>query len=154
MRRKDKEITDNHIIEDILSNSGIVRIALNSQPVPYIVPLNYGYKNKELYIHTSRMGRKIDLIKANPMVAFEVENHAEIIKKDISCEWTTKYRSVMGIAKIEILTEKEDIIKGLDIIMQHFGKMQNQYDEKYFQRIVVLKLSIVELSAKQSGDWV
>jgi len=153
MRRKDKEINDPQLINQILQEANIVRFGIKAEPVPYVVPLNYGYKNHCFYIHSARLGRKIELLKANPMVSFEIEHQVDIVKKDISCEWTTKYRSIMGIAKVQILSEKKDIIEGLDILMQHHGKMENAYDENYFQRIVILKAQILEIEGKQSGDF-
>ena len=153
MRRKEREITDRNLIEKILSTSEIVRVAINDTPAPYIVPLNYGYKNNALYIHSARNGIKIELMRANPIVSFEIEQKTEIVKSEISCEWTTKYRSVIGIAEAEILTKKDEIVHGLDVLMQHFGKKENKYDEKYFQRIVIIKLTISEIIGKQAGDW-
>lgn len=153
MRRKEREITDRNLIEKILSTSEIVRVAINDTPAPYIVPLNYGYKNNALYIHSARNGIKIELMRANPIVSFEIEQKTEIVKSEISCEWTANYRSVIGIAEAEILTKKDEIVHGLDVLMQHFGKKENKYDEKYFQRIVIIKLTISEIIGKQAGDW-
>ena len=49
MRRKEREITDQQIIQEIIQKSSICRIALNDGNVPYIVPLNYGYSDNALY---------------------------------------------------------------------------------------------------------
>jgi len=154
MRRKDKEIQDSKIIEEILNKSLICRIALFDEEYPYIVPMNYGYHNQSLYFHCALKGKKIDLINKNNKVAFEIEYFHEIIKKELSCDWSTKYRSLMGTGSIEILTDSDEKRKGLDILMQQHGREVNTYDEKSLKRVVVLKLSIKELSAKQSGDWV
>lgn len=153
MRRKDKEIKDKELIEKILLSANIVRLGINASPVPYIVPLNYGYRDNCFYIHSARLGRKIELIKQNSLVSFEIEHEVEMVKKSLSCEWTTQYRSLMGIANVEILSEKKDIIEGLNILMEHSGKMDNEYDESYFQRIVILKVQILEIDGKQSGDF-
>jgi nitroimidazol reductase NimA-like FMN-containing flavoprotein (pyridoxamine 5'-phosphate oxidase superfamily) len=153
MRRKDREITDKEIIEEILSKSDICRIAIQDDDIPYLVPLNYGYNNGALYFHSASRGRKIELLKRNNRVAFEIEYSSEIIKEDIPCKWSSKYRSVMGTGTIEILQDGKQIRDGLDIIMTHYGHAQNTYDEAYFSRIVILKLTIENISGKQSGEW-
>jgi hypothetical protein len=154
MRRKDKEITDKHIIQDILSKSEICRIALTDGESPYIVPLNYGFFENTFYFHSASTGKKIDIIKKNNRVCFEIEYSQEIVRQAQSCNWTTKYRSVIGFGNIEILTDPEQKKKGLDIIMAHYGKPDNnQYIEADVERIVILKLVITEVSGKQSGDW-
>jgi len=153
MRRQDKEITDKAIIEEILTKSGICRIAIQDDDIPYLVPLNYGYYNGALYFHSASRGRKIELLKRNNRVAFEIEFAGEIIKDDMPCKWSSRYRSVMGTGTIEILADAKQIRDGLDIIMTHYGHAQNTYDEAYFSMIVILKLNIKNISGKQSGEW-
>jgi len=153
MRRKDKEITDSQIVNEILSESNICRLGLHDKEFPYVIPMNYGYKNSCLYFHCAITGKKIDLIKANPHAAFEIEYDSETIKNDVSCRWTTKYRSIMGQGIIEILRQAHEKTEALNVIMQQHGKMNNSYEKSALDKIVVLKLSILSLSAKQSGDW-
>jgi hypothetical protein len=153
MRRSDKEITDKNIIETILAKSEICRIGISDVETPYIVPLNYGFSDGSLYFHSSSRGRKIDLLRLNNHVFFEIEYASEILKGDSPCAWTTKYRSVMGSGKMEIIDDPQGIRNGLDIIMAHYGSIDNTYDEAYLQRIVILKLNIEKLTAKQSGEW-
>jgi len=153
MRRSDKEITDKRIIETILSKSEICRIGIADTDIPYIVPLNYGYSDGTIYFHSASRGRKIDLLKRNNKVFFEIEYASEIIKGDVPCGWSTKYRSVMGSGIIEIIDDPVEIRKGLDIIISHYGSKNNLYDQANLKRVVILKLKIEKLTAKQSGEW-
>lgn len=153
MRRSDKEITDNKIIETILAKSDICRLGIADTDVPYIVPLNYGYSDGKLYFHSSPQGRKIELLRKNNKVSFEIEYGSEIIRGDRPCNWTARYRSVMGTGQIEISDDIAEVRKGLDIIMNHYGSSNNTYDPNILKRIVILKLHIESISAKQSGEW-
>jgi uncharacterized protein len=153
MRRKDQEITDKKVIEDILSTSLICRIGMIHDGVPYIVPVNYGYSQNAIYIHSAAEGKKIDTLKAYNKVCFEIEDTSEIIKKDISCEWVTKYRSLIGYGTIEIVNDFKQKKHGLDIIMAQHGKKENNiYEEKQIEKMVILKLSIDHLTGKQSKN--
>lgn len=40
---------------------------------PYVVPVNFSYQDSVFYIHGSKTGRKIALIKANPWVFIEID---------------------------------------------------------------------------------
>ena len=153
MRRKDKEITDNRIIEEILSKSLICRIAIMDAETPYIVPLYYGYSENYIYFHSASNGRKIDLLNANNKVCFEIELSHEIIKNELSCGYSAKYRCVIGYGTIEIINDTDQIKNGLDIIMSHYGRIGNTYEEKNVKRIILLKLKIESISGKQSGIW-
>ena len=73
MRRNEREITDPKIIEEIIHQATICRIALYDADYPYIVPLNYGYESGALYFHSAKEGKKIDLIRKNSRVCFEIE---------------------------------------------------------------------------------
>jgi uncharacterized protein len=154
MRRKQYEITDTAIIEDILSNSEVCRIALIDNDKPYIVPLNYGYKNNAIYFHSSPHGKKIELLKTNNKVCFEIELFTEIIKNEIPCSWGAKYRSIIGYGTIEFLTDPDKKREGLDIIMAHYGKTDNNiYQDKQIEKVLILKLKIKEMTGKQLGNW-
>lgn len=153
MRRKDKEILDNTILEEIISKSAICRIAMFDNPFPYIIPLNYGYANNSLYFHGANTGKKIELLKNNNHVGFEIEYYHEIVKHEQSCKWTTKYRSIVGTGIMESISDLEQKIKSLDIIMKHNGKMDNQYEKKHLDNLLILKLTILTMTGKQSGDW-
>jgi nitroimidazol reductase NimA-like FMN-containing flavoprotein (pyridoxamine 5'-phosphate oxidase superfamily) len=153
MQRSDKEITDQKIIDDILSKSEICRIGISDIDTPYIVPLNYGYFDGVLYFHSASQGRKVEMLRKNSRVSFEIEYASAIIKGDQPCSWSTKYRSLMGTGTVEIVNDPEGIRKGLDVIMTHYGNRDNVYDEAYLERIVILKLHIDNISGKQSGEW-
>lgn len=153
MRRQKQKIVDERIINEIMNKSLICRLAFFDHEYPYIIPMNYGYKNEDLYFHCATEGKKIDLIKQNNKVCFEIEQEHEIIKSDTSCKWTTKYRSIIGYGKIEIISDNNEKIKGLDVIMQQHGKMENSYNKKNVDEIYILKLAISDISAKQSSNW-
>lgn len=154
MRRKDKEVIDPKIIDDIFATAGVCRMAMVDNGKPYIVPLNYGYRANALYVHSAAAGRKIGILKRNSTVCFEIESPSAIIKHAEPCHWGTKSRSLIGYGRVEIITDCEEKKRGLDIIMAHYGKTdRNVYDEKQLRAVVILKISIASVSCKQLGDW-
>ena len=60
-------------IEALLAGSIVGRIACNqSGDRPYLVPLAYAYDGESVYA-VSGPGRKLDLMRADPRVSFEVD---------------------------------------------------------------------------------
>jgi len=64
-------------IEELLNNAVIGRIACCAHGTvgdgrPYLVPLAFGYDGQNIYAH-SGPGRKLDLMRAEPRVTFEVD---------------------------------------------------------------------------------
>lgn len=154
MRRKEKEVTDERIIQELLSTAEICRLAMVDNGEPYIVPVNYGFRDNALYVHSAAAGRKIDILKRNPRVCFEVESPSVVVRRGEPCRWGTKARSVVGFGLAEILTDDEEKKRGLDIILAHYGNAgPNVYDEKQVQAIVILRIVIQSVACKQLGDW-
>jgi nitroimidazol reductase NimA-like FMN-containing flavoprotein (pyridoxamine 5'-phosphate oxidase superfamily) len=155
MRRKDKEITDPEIIRSILQEAEICRLGLVDNNEAYIVPVNFAYHDQNIYIHTARNGRKMELMKANPKISFEVEAHASIVSGPNPCDWTARYRSIMGrgIAIIDENTENKKT--ALDLIMKKYGWNYGElmYDESLLSRMCVVVIKIHAITGKQSGTW-
>jgi len=155
MRRQDKQITDPQIIEEILSKSELCRLGFVDNSEAYIVPVNFGYSDGVIYIHSALQGRKMDILRKNNAVSFEITLSSEVLEKEKACNWGTRYRSVMGIGSISIETVPDIKRKGLDIIMKKYGAPDNilVYDEASLSRVALLKLTINNVTAKQSGQW-
>ncbi|PLW99400.1 MAG: pyridoxamine 5'-phosphate oxidase family protein [Marinilabiliales bacterium] len=154
MRRFDKLITDSQIIEKILNESSICRIGFSVDGEAHIIPVNFGYRDNKLFIHSATDGRKIDFIMQNNRVCFEMELDHEIITGKAACDWTTKYRSIIGYGYISIIDDSSQKKAGLDIIMSKYGGPNtNTYSEKILKKMVLLVIEIDTLSGKQSGEW-
>lgn len=154
MRRLDKEITKPIILEEILNKSQTCRLGFSINNIPHIVPVNFGYQNNTIYIHSATSGKKIDMIGQNNYVCFEMELYDEVIRANKACNWTTKYRSIIGWGKISIIHEKARKINGLNVIMSKYGGDDtNEFDEKVLEKTVVLEIEIDHFAGKQSGKW-
>jgi nitroimidazol reductase NimA-like FMN-containing flavoprotein (pyridoxamine 5'-phosphate oxidase superfamily) len=98
-------------IEELLRTALVGRIACCGHGVeggngrPYVVPLSYGYDGDAIYAH-SGLGRKIRLMRAQPLVSFEVD------RADASDRW----RSVIAEGTYEELLDPEDKNRALRIV--------------------------------------
>ena len=66
MHLYDREIKDNHEIQNILLQGKYAVVALCRDNEPYLVTLNYGYdREKEaMYFHSALAGLKLDFLQA------------------------------------------------------------------------------------------
>jgi len=154
MRKANQEIKEEKVLEEILAGAVICRLAMVDGDLPYIVPFNYGYGEGCIYIHSAPEGRKIELLKHNNLVCFEIEDTAMITKEDQACDWSTRYRSVVGYGTVEIISDDAGKQHGLEIIMaQHGATDMVDFDPKNLKRMVILKLTITSITGKQSSNW-
>lgn len=150
MRRHDREITDPQQLEAILRAGRELSLAMCAGDQPYVLPLNYGYADGCLYIHCARQGRKLDCLRANPKVGFTVHELVQRIDGESACDWSTRFRSVVGQGRAEIIDEREAKIAGYDAIMRQFGGPVGGYAEKYLSASLVIRIEIEQLTGKQS----
>ena len=81
MRRKDKEVTSREWMMEVLEKGVWLELAMSGKDGwPYVVPLNYGIGDDFIIVHGAREGKKIDLLKENDKVAFNVAIDTEIIR--------------------------------------------------------------------------
>jgi nitroimidazol reductase NimA-like FMN-containing flavoprotein (pyridoxamine 5'-phosphate oxidase superfamily) len=152
MRRKDKEIKDPEEIVAILRQAPVCRLGLCCEDVPYVVPLNFGYRDGSLYLHSARQGKKIDMIHANPRVCFEIDVDAEVIRADQPCDWGMKFASVIGFGTASILEDTEEKKRGLDAIMEHYlSKPTQSYPDSILEHTAVIRVQVEEMTGKRSG---
>jgi nitroimidazol reductase NimA-like FMN-containing flavoprotein (pyridoxamine 5'-phosphate oxidase superfamily) len=122
-----KKIRDNKALEDILLDAQYLRLGLCSNEKPYIVPISFGYKDNTIYLHSSRKGTKINLIKQNKNVCFEVDTFYETLPSDEPCSYYMKYQSIVGYGTATILEDEKEIKEGLKIIIDRYHNKEYNY---------------------------
>ncbi|MBU3931589.1 MAG: pyridoxamine 5'-phosphate oxidase family protein [Proteobacteria bacterium] len=151
MRRSEKEITDQSVIEEIIHGALVCRLALSESDQPHIVPLCFGYQDYTLYFHSASEGKKVDIIKKNPNVCFEFDINTEIVKAEKACQWGMRYKSIIGFGRAVIVENIKEKEKAISIIMNQYSNEQFQFDEDAIRETTVIKVDIDSMSGKESG---
>jgi uncharacterized protein len=154
MRRKEREISDMDLISEVIRSADTCRLAFADNNTPYIVTMNFGYSEgvkPVLYFHCAPEGKKMEMMKKNNYVCFQMDSDHQLTTGDRCCDWGMKYKSVVGYGRLSPVEDMEEKERGLDLIMEHYGGSGKQgYDPKVFLRTTLLRLEITEISAKQA----
>ena len=150
MRRKEKEITNREDIEKFLRQSKVCRLAMVDGDKPYMVPLNFGYSDGCLFFHCAKQGRKIDLIKKNPNICFEVDELIRLKKASLACDWGIDFKSVIGSGKAQFLEDSKEKTQALNAIMSQYSGRTFEYPDEMLEKTHVIKVVIDEMTGKQS----
>jgi len=148
MRRKDKEIKDKAQIEQIIGQAQVCHLALAADSQPYVVPLNFGYRDGSVYFHSASQGRKIDMLKANPRVCLAFSNPREIVRGATSCDWGQRFASVIAFGNARLVENEAGKREALDIIMAHYGGSGGDYPDKQLKITAVIEVKLAEMSGK------
>jgi nitroimidazol reductase NimA-like FMN-containing flavoprotein (pyridoxamine 5'-phosphate oxidase superfamily) len=151
MRRKDREINDIDLIEDIIRNSLVCRLGMSRDNQPYVVPLCFAYSDNMLYFHSAGEGLKLEILQQNPNVCVEFDIDQEVIQGATPCEWGMQYRSVIGFGKASFVEDLEEKRKGLDAIMKHYSGRSFEYVEPAIESTCIIKVAIESMTGKESG---
>ena len=122
MRRKDREITDRAEIDAIIRSAKVMHLALADNNVPFLVPVFYAYDGTALYFHSARVGTKIEIIKRNNNVCFEISVDHGVIESDMACDFEAKHRTVIGFGKATFVEDEVEKIKALNMIVAQFSR--------------------------------
>src|SRR5574340_183743 len=94
MRKAEREITDQDRILAIMKEALVCRIGLSDEGIPYVVPMNFGLGDGCIYLHCASQGRKLDILRKNDKVCFEMDLLREIRRGSTACNWGARRRSV------------------------------------------------------------
>ena len=144
MRRHDREITDSREILSIVNECKVIRLAmLDEQGLPYIIPLNFGYRFADgvftFYCHSAREGRKLELLRRDPRVSFEMDCRGELQSADHAC--------VIGSGTAELI-EGAEKLDALSALMRHMAGHEDTFTEEQARGVAVLAIRVRSLSAK------
>ena len=151
LRKPEKEIKAAQEIEAIIQRAQVCRIGFSEENRAYIVPVNFGYRDRCLYFHSAHEGRKVEILKRNNRVCFEIDIASELIRGETPCKWDMKYLSVMGSGRASLLVDPAEKSRALNIIMEHYRGDPYEYSETELEKVAVVKIEIESMTGKKSG---
>lgn len=152
MRRAEKEIKDREQINTIIEKARCCRIALVDGTNPYLIPVNFAVSGNHLYFHSAKEGKKIDILRKNNQVCFEMDLEGEIVCGQRACSWGMKYESVIGFGQAFFIEDDTGKRKALDILMRKYaGRTGFSYADDELYKIIIIDVKIDQIYGKQSG---
>ena len=153
MRRNDREIREMSEIFDVLQRCDTVRIGIQGDKYPYVVPVSFGAEMEEeqivVYFHCAKQGMKVDLMERSPYVC--VESDRFIKTEEIRNGITARYESVIGFGKCEFLSSENEVLHGLQVLIDHY-----RYDTqplrtcRNLENVLVGKVVLESVSGKRN----
>jgi len=114
MLRHDKEITDEETLKKILKTTQYVTLAMVKDNEPYLVSLSHGYDEEKhcIYFHSAKKGKKLDFMRANPVVW----GQALLDHGYVEIECSHNFVSVMFSGKTSFIEDKEERWKAISLM--------------------------------------
>lgn len=152
MRRKDREVIEINELMQIIDQCKVCRIAMLDKAGLYIVPMNFGYtyENNQLvlYFHSANEGRKIDALKENSDICFEMDSEHRLITADLACQYGYSFKSIIGNGKVVFIDEVGEKKTALSVLMKHQTGQDFSFDDKMVNSVSVFKIIAHNYSGK------
>lgn len=153
MRRKDREVRDIKEIINILEKCKTAHVAMIDNGMPYVVPLSYGYvlENGELtlYFHSAKEGRKIDILKENNKVCFDISCEGEPLHAETPCNSGYYYSSIIGNGQAEFIEDIEESCKALGEMFYCQTGRRVAFTEEQANSVCIFKIISHDFTGKQ-----
>ena len=152
IRRADREIKDEKIVEEILGAVKYLTISLCEGDIPYIVALSCGYDGdtRSFYFHCAKKGHKLDILKKNPSVCALAVDDRGYEKGECS----HKYRSLVIRGRMSLAADKREMSHGVKVLLRQLESGGGGTYEKFikseadFKNVAILRLEIESITAK------
>jgi uncharacterized protein len=120
---------------------------------PYVIHMNFGFRDKMLYLHAAPEGKKIDILKKNPevCVAFSTDHMLRWQNIEVACSYTMKYRSVLMYGRVEFVEDIAEKENALNIIMNQYTDEDARYSEPALRNVCVFKVKAEKIEGRAFG---
>jgi len=153
MRKREREIRDKETVNALLERSLVGHIAtVNKKGFPVIKPVNFVYWNGKVYIHSSRKGEKIEDIRREGRVCFEVDDPvAYVVTQGPSCAASYYYRSIIGKGRAKLVKSEKEKLEILERLMRKY-QPEGGYGEirgEILKKTAVIEVSMERITGKE-----
>jgi len=152
MTKRELQITDEVQIQSILNTAKVLHLGLAVEDEPYVVPMNYGYTMEDgklvLYLHSALRGKKLDMMRTNPRVFFEMDCDLVPFEGEKPCQYGLAYSSIMGRGTAQIVEDVEEKIKAMSALMKTQTGKDFSFNDRLVSIVAVIRIDVAEYTAK------
>lgn len=149
MRRSDRQMANDKALQLLQGAEYGILTTTGEDGYPYGVPISFAYQEGYLYFHSATEGKKLRNIAFNPKVQFVIVGDTEVLDSKFS----TNYESVMAFGIAEEITEPEDKIKALMLLVEKYSPGFEMPGEAYARRsghqTRIIRMKIEHLTGKE-----
>ena len=152
LTKREREILDEAQIKAILDDAKVLHLGLSVNDEPYVVPMNYGYILEDgkltLYLHSALRGKKLDMMRRNPKVFFEIDCDHKPFEGDLPCQYGMVYSSIMGRGKAQIVEDVEEKKQAMVHLMKTQTGKDFSFEDRLVSIVAVIRIDVEEYTAK------
>lgn len=121
---------------------------------PYITPVNFVLQGEKIYFHCGFSGRKLENIKANSQVCFEISQPGKLYAAPLARNFSMRYWSVLVYGHASQVTDEAKKLLVMNKLMEKYaaGYEYIPLTLDDMKTCNLIEIAIHEISAKVSVD--
>ena len=152
LTKRERQVTDPQQILHILDTGKVLHLGMAVDNEPYVVPMNYGYQMEDgklvLYLHSAVQGKKLDMLRANSKVFFEIDCDLMPFEGRVPCQYGLVYSSIMGRGTARIVDDVEEKKQAMTILMKTQTGKDFTFEDRLVSIVAVIRIDVAEYTAK------
>ena len=150
-------ITEQSEIEQIISKCEICFVAMATPDgIPYVLPMNFGYIDGKIILHSAPEGTHLQYIEQNNHVCIAMNYGVELRwqHQQVACSYRTEAVSVVCNGRVSFIEDESDKIKYLNVICAHYSDRQFEYSQPALRNVKIWLVEIDKMTCKAVGQKV
>jgi hypothetical protein len=148
-------ITEKSEIEEIINSCDICFAGFTeADGTPYVIPLNFGYVNGDIILHSASEGKHVRLLELSNRICVTFCSDRKLVYQhpDVACSYSMLSKSVIckgAVTFVEDLSEKEKL---MNILMKNYTEREFKYSKPALTNVKVWLVKVDEMTAKAFGQ--
>ena len=153
---KAREITFQPHIDAIIGKCEVCNMAMtDNENLPYVVPMNFGYRDGVIYFHSDKKGRKLEILSVKPDVAISFSTNHKLYNQNenVACSYGMSYQSVFAYGKVEFVEDYDEKVEALNMLMKQYTDRDFTYNRPAVVNVAVFKVKVDRFTGKEFGRF-
>ena len=120
---------------------------------PYVIPMNFGYEDNVIYLHSAPEGRSISILERNPKVCLTFCSSMKLAyqNEQVACSYRIKGASVIAEGQVVFEEDFDEKVKALDIIMRQYTQRPFTYGAPAVRNVKIWEVKVEKISCRSFG---
>jgi len=148
-------ITYKKEIEDIINQCDICFVGITeADGSPYVIPMNFGYSNGEIILHSAPVGKHLSLLELNNRVCVTFCSERKMVYQhpDVACSYSMLSKSVVCKGSISFIEDLEEKKLTMNVLMRNYSERTFKYSTPALTNVKIWRMKIDEITAKAFGQ--
>ena len=146
--------TDREYVEQVIRKCDVCFVGMaDTDGTPYVLPMNFGYEDGTIYLHSAQTGRSISILERNPKacITFSCDHQLVYQHPNVACSYRWKAKSVICEGVVSFVEDPAEKEEALHILMGQYCDKSFRFSKPAVDNVKIWKMPIDQIACKEFG---